>query len=512
MRTQNSIKNISIGIFTQVVMTLLGFISRKVFLDNLGITYLGVNGLLTNVLSMLGLLEAGIGSSIVYSLYKPLAEKDEYKVTALMQLYKKAYRILAILVFIISLVLYPILIETMRKDEAIANMSIVYMVFVSKNVLSYLYSHKWCIINADQKNYIIAKRNLVFNIVTTITKIIVLSLTKNYILFLLIDIFIMVIQNISNGRVVDKLYSYINTKENCKIDEKTNKDIARNVKALFLHNIGGFFVFGTDNLLISWFINVTTVGIYSNYTMIIDQLTSLISPVINGIGNSVGNLLATEGSEKNYEVFKVSYLVNFWIYSFSVIFLYNLLNPFITWWLGKCYLIDSLTFIVILVNCYINGMRGSIHIFKTKAGIFTQDKYVPIIESVVNLGTSIILVKFFGLAGIFLGTTISTVCIVFWNVPRIVYKNVFKKPLVEYFKTYTLYAMLTLGAGYITTLVCVNLVSGTTFISLVIRGIICVSIPNIIYILIFYKTKEFQDILCIIKPLFNKVRARVSVS
>lgn len=506
MRTRNSIKNISIGIFTQIIMTLLGFISRKVFLDNLGITYLGVNGLLTNVLSMLGLLEAGIGSSIVYSLYKPLADKDEYKVTALMQLYKKSYKVLAILVFIISIVLYPIIINTMSEGEAVANMSIVYMIFVAKNVLSYLYSHKWCIINADQKNYIIAKRNLVFNIITTISKILVLSLTKNYVLFLIIDVIIMIIQNIWNGNIVDKLYPYINYKEKCCIDDKTNKDIIKNVKALFLHNIGSFCVFGTDNLLISYFINVSTVGIYSSYTMIIDQLTSLISPVINGIGNSVGNLLVTEGSEKNYEVFKVAYLVNFWIYSFAVIFLYNLLNPFIIWWLGEEYLLDSLTFIVILVNCYVNGMRGSIQIFKTKAGIFTQDKYVPLIESVVNLCSSIILVKYFGLSGIFLGTTISTICIVLWNTPRIVYKNVFKKSLVEYFKSYVLYVILTLAVGCITTLVCTSLVSGTTFVSLVIRGIICVSIPNVVYILIFYKTKEFQYILSILSPLLNKVK------
>lgn len=512
MRTKNSIKNISIGIFTQVIMTILGFISRKVFLHNLGITYLGVNGLLTNVLSMLGLLEAGIGSSIVYSLYKPLAEKDEYKITALMQLYKKAYKVLAVVVLIISVALYPILIEMMSKDETIANMSIVYMVFVAKNVLSYLYSYKWCIINADQKNYIIAKRNLIFNIVTTITKIIVLSLTKSYVLFLLIDVLIMIIQNISNGKVVDKLYPYINSKSKCSIDEKTNKDIVKNVKALFLHNIGTFCVFGTDNILISYFINVATVGIYSTYTMIIDQLTGLISPMLNGIGNSVGNLLATEGNEKNYEVFKVSYLINFWIYSLAVIFLYNLLNPFIIWWIGEQYLIDSLTFIVILVNCYISGMRGSIHIFKSKAGIFSQDKYVPLIESVVNLGTSIILVKYLGLAGIFLGTTISTICIVFWNVPRLVYKHVFKKSVIEYFKTYIFYIIITIIVGYITTLVCTSLVEGERFISLVLRGVVCILIPNLIYITIFYKTKEFQYILGIIKPMFYRAKEKIMLN
>ena len=203
MRVKNSIRNIYINILTQIIITILGFVSRKVFIDNLGAEYLGVNGLLTNVLSMLSLVEGGIGTSIVYNLYKPLAENDEEKIIALVQLYKKIYGVLAVIIFILSLTLYPFLGTFMKENPNVKFMSIIYFIFVAKNMISYLNAHKWSLINADQKGYILAKYNLIFNIITTITKIIILKITKNYIFFLLVEVGIFLIQNIWNGRIVN---------------------------------------------------------------------------------------------------------------------------------------------------------------------------------------------------------------------------------------------------------------------------------------------------------------------
>ena len=235
-------------------------------------------------------------------------------------------------------------------------------------------------INADQKGYVLARINIIFTIVTLGVRIIILNITKSYILYLSIEIIIIMIQNVFNSHVVDKYYPYIKSKEKIELDKATKENIVKNVKALFLHNIGGYCVNGTDNILISIFINLKTVGLYSNYTMVIGQLGNLVTPILGGINASVGNLIATESKDKSYEVFKVTYLVNFWIYSFCVIFLFNLLEPFINWWIGIGFLIDKLTFVVVLVNFYITGMRISISTFKNKAGIFVQDKYMPLID------------------------------------------------------------------------------------------------------------------------------------
>ena len=503
MRTKNSIKNMYVNILSQIIIILLGFLSRKVFIDNLGAEYLGVNGLLTNVLSMLSLVEGGIGVSIVYNLYKPLSEDDGPKIIALVQLYKRVYLCLSVLIFVLSILMYPLLGVVVKDSSSIPHIGLVYIIFVIKNIISYINAHKWSLINADQKGYVLAKYNLIFNIITTISKIIILQVTKNYVLFLTIEIFIYIIQNIYNGSIVNRRYPYIKTREKYFVDKEIKENLISNVKALFLHNIGSYCVLGTDNLLISVFINIKSVGLYSNYTMITGQMSSLINSVLGSISASVGNLIASEGKQKIYDIFNVTYLVNFWIYSVSAIFLYNLLEPFINWWLGRGLLLDKLTFMTVLVNFYIMGMRSTILTFKTKAGIFTNDKYVPLIESIVNLGTSLILVKYMGLSGIFLGTTISTVCISVWTQSKLVYNKVFDKSVYEYFKKYIFYIVLTIITVYTTNLICLN-IADNTFIALIIRGIICITIPNIIYILIFYRTKEFKYILSVINLVFNK--------
>ncbi|MGG2088593.1 oligosaccharide flippase family protein [Priestia aryabhattai] len=508
MRTEQSIKNIFISIFSQLIIVALGFISRKVFLDSLGVNYLGVNGLLTNVLSMMALVEGGIGLSIVYNLYKPLAEDDRKKVIALVQLYKRVYGILAIIVFLISVCLYPFLGNLIKDSKSISNISIIYFLFVLKNIVSYLNAHKWSLINADQKGYVLMRIELLFQVTTTLAKILILITTENYIFYLLIELLIYIIQNVVNGAIVNKRYVYIKTKVKHSLDRDTKDNLVKNVKALFLHNLGGFLVFGTDNILISSFISIGTVGLYSSYTMITQQLSSLVNPLLGGIGASVGNLIATEGSEKNYSIFKVAYLMNFWVYSFCVIFLYNLLEPFINLWLGEGYLLDKLSFILILINVYLTGMRTAISTFKNKAGLFVQDKYAPLLEGLINLIFSLILVKYLGLAGIFLGTAISTISTVLWIQPVIVYKNVFKKSVWSYFKNYSFYALLTIGTCFITTIACNNFVEGGNFISLLLKGIICLVIPNSIYVILFFKTAEFQYLTNILKSNLFKLRRK----
>lgn len=491
MRTKHSLKNIYTSLFTQVVIVFLGFLSRKVFIDNLGANYLGVNGLLTNVLSIMALVESGIGISIVYNLYKPLADDDRPKIIALVQLYKKAYGVLALIIFCISLALFPLLGHLMKEGASISNLSIIYFLFVAKNIVSYLNAHKWSLINADQKGYVIARVSLIFQVTTIVGRILVLIFTQNYILYLILELFLYTLQSIINGKIVNKRYSYIKTKEKYKIDSSIKEKLVKNVKAMFLHNIGGYLVFGTDNILISSFISVATVGLYSNYTMITQQLSALVKPILGGVGASVGNLIATESPEKNYFIFKVSFLVNFWIYSLSIIFLYNLLEPFLSWWLGRQYLLDHFTFIFILINFYLDGMRTSIATFKNKAGLFVQDKYAPVIEGIINLISSLIFIKLFGLVGVFMGTTLSTIATVLWTQPFIVYKNLFKKSVIEYFVKYSYYAALTFLGCIVASYICNQFVSNISFISLIIRGLISLIVPNLIFIIIFFKSKEF---------------------
>ena len=233
MRTKNVIRNIGINILTQIVITVLGFLSRKVFIDNLGTEYLGINGLLSNVISMLSLVEGGIGTSIIFNLYKPLADDDRPRIIALVQLYKKLYGILAIVILFLSICLYPFLGSLMRDYTGVPYLTLIYFIFVAKNMISYLNAHRWSLINADQKGYVLARYNLIFNIVTTLSKIAILYYTKNYVLYLLIEAGIFVVQNIWNGRIVNNKYPYINTREKYYVEKQVKENLITNVKAIF---------------------------------------------------------------------------------------------------------------------------------------------------------------------------------------------------------------------------------------------------------------------------------------
>ncbi len=506
MRSQYVIKNICMGIFSQLVIVLLGFISRKVFLDSLGAEYLGINGLLTNILSSMVLIEGGIGVSIVYNLYKPLAQEDKSQVIALVQLYKKCYQVLTLIIFIICFILYLFLPTLLKTEDEIPYLSLVYWILVFKSLISYFVAYKVALINADQRGYILTKYNLIFQAFIMIGKIIILSVFKNYILFLLIEVIVLGIQNIFNCYVINKLYPYINTKKRYYIDDEVKSNIQTNVKAMFIQNLGSYAIYSTDNIIISTFINVASIGLYSNYTMIISQLSALISPIIGGIGNSVGNLIATESSNKTYEIFKITNLVCFFIYSICTISLYNLLETFISWWIGDEYLLPHFTLIVILVNFYISGLRTPINTFKSKAGLFAQDKYANLVEGILNLFFSIWLINYFALAGVFLGTTISFILVSFWNQPRILFKKYFQLSPLTYFKDYFIKLGLCLLVLTITTSICQLITCSSLILLFIIRGMICVSVPSIIYLVLFCRSLEVKYLL---NMIYNRIPSSI---
>ena len=110
-------------------------------------------------------------------------------------------------------------------------------------------AHKWSLINADQKGYVLSRIDLIFTLITTIAKIIIIYVTKSYVAFLVVDLLIYIIQTVFNGNIVNKYYPYIKTKQKYRVEADIKQNLVTNVKAIFWHNVGKYFVFVTDNLL-----------------------------------------------------------------------------------------------------------------------------------------------------------------------------------------------------------------------------------------------------------------------
>lgn len=510
MRVKSSLLNITAGLANQFIITALSFISRTVFITILGIEYLGVNGLFTNILAMLTLAEAGLGVSIMYSLYKPVAENDQHRINVLMNFYRNAYMVIAAVVLLLGLSFMPFL-DLIIRDAHVENIHIIYLIFLLNTVAPYFYVHKNSFLNVAQKGYIVTGIYSISSIISVCIKIGILHYTQDYILYLVIDSVITILNSIILAIIVNRMYPFLKDKVKGKLDSETKDSITKNVKAIVLQNLGNFFIFGTDNIIISSFVSVAAVGLYSNYNMLIEICRTFINQVFNNIYHSVGNLVASESKEKVFFIYKVYRLVNFWLYSFFTIFLAIMLEPFITVWLGSDFLLDNSLILILMFIFYERGMRNSITTVKTTAGIFHEDRFAPIIQAIINLGVSIILVKNIGITGVFIGTLISQISVPFWTTPYLVYKKVFRMNVASYYFQYLLYLLIVITTYFVTNVIS-SFINIENYISLIAQGIICFIVPNVLFVLIFRTTHEFKYVMNIFKSVVRRQRLRLRVN
>lgn len=501
MRLKNTLNNIAFGLGGTLITTLLGFISRTVFINTLGVTYLGVNGLMISVLSMLSLAELGVGTAITFSLYKPLAEKDTEKVNALMAFYKKFYRIIGLIIFALGLLFMLFLKYIVKDAHGISNLYLIYFIFLVDTSYTYFFSYKRTLITADQKAYLLVPFTTGFYSLMIGARIAVLILFQNYIIYLLIQLIVGLAENILINRYIDRKYTFLKDKSEQRIPKSEMVVITKNVKAMFLHKLGDYAVNGTDNIIISAFVSVTVVGLYSNYLLVITAVNTFLLLIFDSATASFGNLIAQETRGKSLEVFKVFNFLGFWIFGWATVCFYNLLNPFISLWIGNSYLIEQAIINIVLLNYYLVGMRVPLGVVKTAAGVYAQDRYVPLIQAAVNLTFSIILVQYWGLAGVFAGTVISSVAVVCWYRPLVVYKHVFQTSVKQYFIHYFCYALVVVINILLTDYICSYFLAEYSIINFILRSVICLIIPNLVVIALFFRAKEFKDIAGIVNFL-----------
>ena len=491
MRLQNSIKNMKYNIIAQLLSFLTQFITRTVFINIVGKTYLGVSGLFSNVLTILSLADLGIGTVLIYSLYEPLAKKDTKKIQELIQLYKKVYNSIALIVLIIGLCLAPFIQVIIKTDANIEHVHLIFVLYLINTVISYLCIYKISIINADQKNYIVTIYQQAFNILSNIVMIIVLIITKNFIFYLIAQILFSIISNIVLSKKAEKMYPYIKNTKGCKINEIEKKKIKSNTKAMFLHKIGGVVVSGTDNLLISALISIDMVGIYSNYLLILNAIKKFTTQYFNSIIASVGNLTAEKNVNHLKNVFYNVLFGNFIIFAFCSICLCGLINAFIEVWLGKEYIFNSAIVICIILQFYIEGIRQTTLTFKETMGLFKQDQFKPIIEACINLIVSIILAIKFGIIGIILGTVVSMAFSLIIET-EVLFKYGFKENTKYYYVLLFKYMLIVSIAAVIIMILTSIIRFDNQLVELIVKFLIVPVVTLMILIICTFKRKEFE--------------------
>ena len=502
-RKKSSFKNMITAVSSNVLTIIVGLVAQAVFIKILGSEYLGLNGLFSNVISMLGIVELGMGSAIIYNMYKPIAEENHEKIKSLMQFYKKSYRIITLIISIIGIMIIPFIkyivdIESVTVD---INVYLVYILFLLETICSYILSYKRSMLYADQKEYITNIIHMGYTILVNTMQLTFLYFTHDYYLYLIIKVMMRLVENIVISSYVNRRYSYLLDNNVTKLDSKTEKDIFQKIKALFFHKIGTFIVSGTDNIIISKYLGLVTVGLYSTYYMIINAVQTVINHIIQATRASVGNLLVTESKTKQFDIFNKIRFVNFWISCFSSICIFVIMDSFITIWIGYKFVLPTKVLLVLVINFFIVSSRSTYGAFKEAAGIFYEDRFVPIIESLLNIVLSIIFVKKFGLMGVFMGTIASGLVLWCYSYPKYVYNKLFGRKISDYIKETIYYFIIFILIAGFTYSLAILISFDNVYLQFISNVLIALIVPNVIMLLLFSKDENFKYFINMLKGL-----------
>jgi len=501
--------NITSGIVGYVLNLIMGILCRMIFTRTLAADYLGVNGLFSNIISMLSLAELGIGSAIGYALYKPLATDDQPKVASLMKFYARCYQVIGVVIMVLGLCLLPFLPMLIQEPPAIQeDLRLLYVLFLFQSASSYFFSYRGALLTAAQQNYLVVGISYVITITQSIVQIVLLVLTHNYILYLLVLVIGGLTYNIIISHVAKVKFPYIVARDIAPLDGEEKKNLISNVRALTIWKLSGLLVNQTDNLIITYFSGLITVGLTSNYTLLSGNLNSLINTIFSSVSASVGNHNALETTEQKYRLFKAINLANYWMFAWVSIGIFVCSTDIVKVLFGPEYGLPIEIPFVIALNFYMVGMQNAVWTYKNTMGLFRQGRYLLILTAAINLVMSIWLGKVWGLFGILFATAIARAFTNTWYDPYAIHKYGFGLSVLPYFGRYLAFAALTLVTGAACYFMC-SLLPFSLLVNAVLKVIICSIICNVVFLILFCRTAEFKQLMGFVDKVFGKVKRLV---
>lgn len=504
-RKKNATRNIIFGTCLKLYQIVVPFLMRTIMIYFMGVQYLGLNSLFTSVLQVLNLAELGVGSAMVYSMYKPVAEHDNNTICALMGLYRKYYRIIGMVVLAAGCVIIPFVPHLIKSDvpEGI-NIYVLYVMNLLATVFTYwLYAYKNSILQAYQRNDIVSKVTIITDTIKYILQIFTIVFLKNYYMYVLVLILLQIASNIITAAVVTRMYPEYRCKGSLPKEEVAQ--INSRIRDLFTSKIGAVIVNSADTVVISAFLGLTVLAIYQNYFFIISSVIAFIAVVFNSCTAGIGNSIIVETKEKNYNDFKKFTFLIAWIAGFCTVCIVCLMQPFMNIWMnGNEKLMLGMSEVVCFcIYFFVYEIQQLLLTYKDAAGMWHEDKYRPLVTALTNLALNIIMVQLFGLYGVLLSTVIS---IIFIGMPWLFYNLftvLFKRNAAKYVIRVVYYTVITIVISIITYSVC-SLVPFTGIAELIVKLIICIIVPNLLFFATLFKFEEFGQVKALVKGILKR--------
>ena len=501
-RAKNAGRNIVFGVILKMYQILIPFLMRTAMIYFMGVEYLGLNSLFTSILQVLNLVELGVGSAMVYSMYKPIAEDDSTTICALMRLYRIYYRVIGGVIAGVGVALTPFVPCLIKSNLPVGlNIYILYLLNLAATVLSYwLFAYKNSLFQAHQRIDITSKITIITNTFQYILQIIIVVFIKNYYAYVIVILLSQTMTNIVTAFMATKMYP--NYKPIGRLEKKAVKEINGRIKDLFTSKVGYVIVNSADTVVISAFLGLRILAVYQNYYFILTSIIGFITIIFQSCTAGIGNSVVVESKEKNFNDLKKFTLLIVWIAGFCSCCLLCLYQPFMKIWVGSKLMLDFKCVICFCIYYFVYEINQLLNTYKDAAGIWHEDRFRPLITAIANLGMNLVMVQFWGIYGVILSTVLS---MLFVGMPWLLH-NLFtvlftKKELLPYLKRIMYYVFVTLVSCVITNVICNVIQLQSEWIVLVIRAIICCIFPNALYFLTYYKLPEFKE--CI--KLINKM-------
>lgn len=505
-RTENSIRNFKFSLIAQIVTIVISFVTRTCLVRILGIEAVSLNGLFTQVITAISLAEMGVGTAIVYNLYKPLADGDHEKVSQLMNLFRTAYWIIAGATLLIGILLIPwlpYLITDLSSD--ISYIRIVYLMFVFQSAVSYLFSYKIALLNADQNGYIYTRIYTVFKLIGTVLILIVLIISRQYLAFLGANIMLTISTDLYASHVAQKKYPYI--KKRAKLPKGERKQVFSNIRNLFIQQFAGRVVDSTDNILISSLISTLLVGLYSNYMVVIGVFQQLSDKLLIATAPSMGNLFVSDDTDsKENNLYRLTFI--FYLFaSIAAVGTYACIQQFITLWLGEEYLLDLPVVFVLCFLYFVAIIYGPLKYAMYLTGYFDIGRNISFISAIINLVVSVILGKQIGLIGIFIGT-LCTYAVEIVAKTYYLFKMYLKRSTKQYVFLWIRMMLVFLAELWIVHFVNQKLVL-SPLPAFLVMGLLSVLLTGVAVTIAFFRTDYYAYVLWLLKTYIAKFFSKI---
>lgn len=502
-KTQNAARNMFFGTVQKIVNIIMPFITRTAMIYTLGANYLGLNSLFTSILQVLNLAELGVGSAMIFSMYKPIAEDDRDTICALMRLYKIYYRVIGLVILAAGIAITPFVPMLIKKDIPNGiNIYVLYLMNLGSTVLSYwLFAYKNCLLYAHQRNDVIDRTSTIVICVQQVLQLLILFVFKNYYFYLIIVLGAQVAKNLINAFIVSKMYpEYI---PRGTLEKEKVRVINQRVKDLFTSKIGSVVINSADSIVISAFMGLTALAMYQNYYYIMNSVSTFVFVIFSACTAGIGNSLITNSLQKNYRDFKDLTFIIAWISGFCVCCFYSLNQPFMKIWVGEDMMYGMDVVVLFCIYFYLYILSGVFSTYKDAAGIWHEDRFRAIIGAAVNLVINIAFVRKFGIYAILMSTILSYIVV---NIPWLIYNLfhvLFKLSPQKYVFRTVVYVGVTVIICMINGFLCECIPIGG-IVGLLLRGLICLIIPNLLFFVVFHRTTEFKDCMVLVKRMIKK--------